>query len=188
MFAWEIREKLRSDKVCSRSSLPSISSINRILRNLYPSPSRTGQLDGSAPEDTNLEGSWPTVRGTGYQSVDGNACQQLRQHCTAWYANRQGASSRAISSTVNQRKSSTSSSSGSMERLYQAHLLASYKSMNSAQGFSQAPRKTASNVLHPPSSIVLQSTAGPVEKLRTCNAQEEKRKWKTFFIDDILCR
>ncbi|KAH9407268.1 hypothetical protein TYRP_012818, partial [Tyrophagus putrescentiae] len=36
MFAWEIREKLRAERVCTRDTLPSISSINRILRNLYP--------------------------------------------------------------------------------------------------------------------------------------------------------
>jgi len=33
LFAWEIRERLLCDGVCSRDSLPSVSSINRILRN-----------------------------------------------------------------------------------------------------------------------------------------------------------
>lgn len=33
MYAWEIREKLRHDRICSQDNLPSISSINRILRN-----------------------------------------------------------------------------------------------------------------------------------------------------------
>ena len=33
MFAWEIREQLAAQKVCEPSSLPSVSSINRILRN-----------------------------------------------------------------------------------------------------------------------------------------------------------
>ncbi|KAH9362602.1 hypothetical protein HPB48_015484 [Haemaphysalis longicornis] len=32
LFAWEIRERLLFDGVCPRDSLPSISSINRILR------------------------------------------------------------------------------------------------------------------------------------------------------------
>ncbi|GAB6032698.1 Paired box protein Pax-2a [Chamberlinius hualienensis] len=37
MFAWEIRERLLCDGVCSRDSLPSVSSINRILRNCISS-------------------------------------------------------------------------------------------------------------------------------------------------------
>lgn len=32
LFAWEIREKLLYDGVCGRDTLPSVSSINRILR------------------------------------------------------------------------------------------------------------------------------------------------------------
>ncbi|KAH7702768.1 Protein VAB-3 a, partial [Aphelenchoides avenae] len=34
IFAWEIRDKLLSDKVCSQETIPSVSSINRVLRNL----------------------------------------------------------------------------------------------------------------------------------------------------------
>lgn len=33
MFAWEIREQLSAQRVCDPASLPSVSSINRILRN-----------------------------------------------------------------------------------------------------------------------------------------------------------
>ena len=32
LFAWEIREKLLYDGICGRETLPSVSSINRILR------------------------------------------------------------------------------------------------------------------------------------------------------------
>ena len=33
MFAWEIRDQLLSHRVCDPASIPSVSSINRILRN-----------------------------------------------------------------------------------------------------------------------------------------------------------
>ncbi|XP_047441005.1 paired box protein Pax-5-like isoform X2 [Mugil cephalus] len=33
MFAWEIRDRLVLEQVCNRNSVPSISSINRIIRN-----------------------------------------------------------------------------------------------------------------------------------------------------------
>ncbi|XP_055509576.1 paired box protein Pax-4-like [Leucoraja erinacea] len=35
MFAWEIRGKLLSEGICTRDKIPSVSSINRILRNLH---------------------------------------------------------------------------------------------------------------------------------------------------------
>ncbi|KAE9551738.1 hypothetical protein FO519_005049 [Halicephalobus sp. NKZ332] len=34
IFAWEIRDKLLSDGVCTADTIPSVSSINRVLRNL----------------------------------------------------------------------------------------------------------------------------------------------------------
>uniref|UniRef100_A0A0N4ZC66 Paired box protein Pax-6 n=1 Tax=Parastrongyloides trichosuri TaxID=131310 RepID=A0A0N4ZC66_PARTI len=34
IFAWEIRDKLLSEKVCTSETIPSVSSINRVLRNL----------------------------------------------------------------------------------------------------------------------------------------------------------
>ncbi|KAL0279583.1 UNVERIFIED_CONTAM: hypothetical protein PYX00_001107 [Menopon gallinae] len=33
MFAWEIRDQLLSQKICDPASIPSVSSVNRILRN-----------------------------------------------------------------------------------------------------------------------------------------------------------
>ncbi|XP_051890096.1 paired box protein Pax-6-like [Pristis pectinata] len=35
MFAWEIRGKLLSEGICTRDKIPSVSSINRVLRNLH---------------------------------------------------------------------------------------------------------------------------------------------------------
>ena len=33
MFAWEIRDRLLSENICSQENVPSVSSINRIVRN-----------------------------------------------------------------------------------------------------------------------------------------------------------
>ena len=44
LFAWEIREKLIIDGVCSPHNLPSVSSINRILRKHVPTIFATNEL------------------------------------------------------------------------------------------------------------------------------------------------
>lgn len=33
MFAWEIRDQLLSQRICDPNTIPSVSSVNRILRN-----------------------------------------------------------------------------------------------------------------------------------------------------------
>lgn len=40
MFAWEIREQLVSQRICEPHNIPSVSSVNRILRNsgAWPDP------------------------------------------------------------------------------------------------------------------------------------------------------
>lgn len=40
MFAWEIREQLVHQRVCEPHNIPSVSSVNRILRNsgVWPDP------------------------------------------------------------------------------------------------------------------------------------------------------
>lgn len=46
MFAWEIRDRLILDGVCSKENLPSVSSINRILRNCAANDGGEGQRTG----------------------------------------------------------------------------------------------------------------------------------------------
>lgn len=45
MFAWEIRDQLLSQRICDPTSIPSVSSVNRILRNggLWNEDSKNGK-------------------------------------------------------------------------------------------------------------------------------------------------
>ena len=48
LFAWEIREQLLAQRVCDPNSIPSVSSINRILRNAGHPPDPPQQGDPEA--------------------------------------------------------------------------------------------------------------------------------------------
>ena len=63
VFAWEIRDQLLSQRVCNPSSIPSVSSINRILRNSgiwTPGPSQgeaaTEPGEPQSPEPVSANG------------------------------------------------------------------------------------------------------------------------------------
>lgn len=45
MFAWEIRDQLLSQRICDPNTIPSVSSVNRILRNggLWTDDMNTGK-------------------------------------------------------------------------------------------------------------------------------------------------
>lgn len=220
MFAWEIREKLRSDHVCTRDTLPSISSINRILRNLYPQArtkppplqQSSSSLSAKSPKSSSAKGAksgethhHPQHQPPPHQEPHSLLFNRWQQHCTTdWCQYRQV-------SAPNQRKSSTSSAERrsfsylSGHNHHQSHhysprhLLASYNSMNSPlQGFPTAAsssKRLCDNIC---SSRQLEAVSSLQQQLspNSCSVNGEtseeraagRGKWKTFFIDDILCR
>lgn len=67
MFAWEIRDQLLSQRICDPSTIPSVSSVNRILRNggLWNVDSQTGKFAfklGIVIRDSNRLESFRQVR------------------------------------------------------------------------------------------------------------------------------
>lgn len=57
LFAWEIRDQLLGQRICDPNSIPSVSSINRILRNAgHPTDQDTGNNTSGSGEGRNKSG------------------------------------------------------------------------------------------------------------------------------------
>jgi hypothetical protein len=55
MFAWEIRDRLLSESICSSDNVPSVSSINRIVRNRINSPDKNNNAKAASTDNAQLD-------------------------------------------------------------------------------------------------------------------------------------
>jgi transposase len=70
IFAWEIRKRLEQEGVCSEEKLPSVSSINRIVRSNKRYDDDGGDDDGEGDgEDDEDEGEGSTLNSSGGLNV-----------------------------------------------------------------------------------------------------------------------
>lgn len=92
IFAWEIRDRLLNENVCNQDNIPSVSSINRVLRNLA---AKTFDSSSSASSTAGGNGSNSSASGTSpNQENNSNVYDKLRllnggqpwsAHPSAWY-------------------------------------------------------------------------------------------------------
>ncbi|XP_038110286.1 paired box protein Pax-6 isoform X1 [Culex quinquefasciatus] len=69
IFAWEIRDRLLSEGVCNNDNIPSVSSINRVLRNLASNKETSSQSNETVYEKiklfNNTSGHWTWCQNIG---------------------------------------------------------------------------------------------------------------------------
>jgi hypothetical protein len=75
IFAWEIRDRLLAEKVCTQENIPSVSSINRVLRSL--AAEKNMGHDAMFDKLRMLNGQWPRP-GTWYSPNAGMPGQHMQ--------------------------------------------------------------------------------------------------------------
>ncbi|KAF1759674.1 hypothetical protein GCK72_016141 [Caenorhabditis remanei] len=75
MFAWEIRQKLIEDQICGEDNVPSVSSINRIVRN---KDFQTFMSQTSSPPSTTTSSTSSNSQGSTRSSQNQNRQNQIR--------------------------------------------------------------------------------------------------------------
>ncbi|VDK24358.1 unnamed protein product [Taenia asiatica] len=83
IFAWEIRERLLQEGVCSQANIPSVSSINRVLRNLS-TESKNSPLEFNLQNQDNasklLANSTPVMASTPSGGMNLDPLEYLQEH------------------------------------------------------------------------------------------------------------
>jgi hypothetical protein len=100
IFAWEIRDRLLNENICNQDNIPSVSSINRVLRNLasksFDSSSSASSSHGSGA------GSSPDVAIYDKLRLLNGAPAWSHHSAAAWYAPSPGAAAAAASAAFSQ--------------------------------------------------------------------------------------
>ncbi|CAF0792474.1 unnamed protein product [Brachionus calyciflorus] len=92
IFAWEIRDRLLNENVCNQDNIPSVSSINRVLRNLASKSFESPPNNSISNNTNNTQNNNNSNNNT--QQQDNNVYDKLRMlnngqpwsaHPSAWY-------------------------------------------------------------------------------------------------------
>lgn len=99
IFAWEIRDRLLNENICNQDNIPSVSSINRVLRNLA-----SKSFDSSSSTSSSGSASGPSSSPEGSNVYDKlrllNGAPSWSQHSAPWYVPSPGAAAAAAAAAA----------------------------------------------------------------------------------------